>query len=76
MNFIGTQAVISLFSHVFFILLAFWGLKGLLIEKWIKKNHIAQARVLYLFLSITIGYTVSSFVLEFILQSRNLIFLF
>ncbi|MCA9765447.1 MAG: DUF1146 family protein [Carnobacterium sp.] len=76
MNFLGTQALISLISHVLFIVLTFWALKGLLIEKWIKKNHIQQARLLYLFFSIAIGYLVSSFFIEFILMSRNLIFLF
>ncbi|SEK45265.1 conserved hypothetical integral membrane protein [Carnobacterium iners] len=76
MNFLGTQALISLISHILFIVVTFWSLKGLLIEKWIKKNHIQQARLLYLFLSIAIGYLVSSFFIEFILMSRNLIFLF
>lgn len=76
MNFIGIQALISLISHIIFTLLTFWGLKGLMIEKWIKKNHVSQARLLYLFLSIAIGYLVSSFFIEFILMSRNLVFLF
>ena len=76
MNFIGTQALISLISHITFTLIAFWALKGLMIEKWIKKNHVKQARLLYLFLSIAIGYLVSSFMIEFILLSKNLAFLF
>lgn len=76
MSFIGIQALISIVSHIFFILVSFWALKALMIEKWIKKNHIGQAKLIYLFLSITIGYTVSSFMIEFILMSRNLIFLF
>lgn len=76
MNFIGTQALISLISHITFTLITFWALKGLMIEKWIKKNHVKQARLLYLFLSIAIGYLVSSFMIEFILLSKNLAFLF
>ena len=76
MNYIGTQALISLISHMAFTLITFWALKGLMIEKWIKKNHVKQARLLYLFLSIAIGYLVSSFMIEFIVLSKNLLFLF
>lgn len=76
MNVIGLQAILGIVSHMFFILLTFWSLKGLRMENWLKKNHIGQARVLYLFLSIAIGYQVSSFFMEFILISQNLIFLF
>ncbi|WP_041556478.1 DUF1146 family protein [Carnobacterium sp. 17-4] len=76
MNFLGVQALITIVSHLFFVLLTFWALKGIRIEKLIKKNNIGQARVLYLFVSITIGYTVSTFFIEFLLTSQNLIFLF
>ena len=76
MNFLGVQSLIAIISHLFFILLTFWALKGIRIENMIKKNNIGQARVLYLFVSITIGYTVSTFFIEFILSSQNLIFLF
>ncbi|MER2175925.1 MAG: DUF1146 family protein [Carnobacterium sp.] len=76
MNFLGVQALITILSHLFFVLLTFWALKGMRIEKLIKKNSIGQARVLYLFISITIGYTVSMFFMDFLLTSQNLIFLF
>lgn len=76
MNFLGIQSLITIVSHLFFILLTFWALKGIRIDKIIKKNNIKQARVIYLFVSITIGYTVSTFFINFILSSQNLIFLF
>ncbi|SIO22437.1 conserved hypothetical integral membrane protein [Carnobacterium alterfunditum] len=76
MNFLGMQSLITIVSHMFFILLSFWALKGIRIEKFIKKNNIGQARVLYLFISITVGYTVSTFFIDLILNSQNLIFLF
>jgi len=76
MNFLGVQSLIAIISHLFFILLTFWALKGVRIENMMKKNNIGQARVLYLFVSIAIGYTVSTFFIEFILYSQNLIFLF
>lgn len=70
------QALVTVVSHLFFVLLTFWALKGIRIEKLLKKNNIGQARVLYLFVSITIGYTVSTFFMDFLLTSQNLIFLF
>lgn len=76
MNFLGLQSLITIVSHMFFILLSFWAFKGIRIENLIKKNNIAQARVLYLFVSITVGYTVSTFFMDLILNSQNLIFLF
>ncbi len=76
MNFLGMQSLITIVSQLFFILLSFWALKGVRIEKMIKKNNIGQARVLYLFVSITIGYAVSTFFMDLILNSKNLIFLF
>ncbi|KRN57338.1 hypothetical protein IV74_GL000320 [Carnobacterium divergens DSM 20623] len=75
MNLLGVQAIIGIATNIFFIMVSFWALKGLRIESWIKKNHVAQARILYVFFSITIGYTVSNFVLEFLNLSKNLIFL-
>ncbi|WP_285439389.1 DUF1146 family protein [Carnobacterium sp. ISL-102] len=70
------QSLVTIVSHMFFILLSFWALKGIRIEKFIKKNNIGQARVLYLFIAITVGYTVSTFFIGLILNSQNLIFLF
>lgn len=76
MNFIGIQAIATLISHIFFILVAFWALQAIRVEKIIRKYHIMQARILYLLISIAIGYAASSFFIEFILSSQNLIFLF
>lgn len=76
MNFIGIQAAGTLISHIVFILLAFWALQAVRVEKIIRKYHVSQAKVLYLLVSITIGYLVSTFFIEFILSSQNLLFLF
>lgn len=76
MNFIGVHSFLQLVSHMFFVLMTFWALKGFRTDLWLKKNHISQGRLLYLFVSISIGYTVSSFVMEFILSSQNLFYLF
>ncbi|WP_220727414.1 DUF1146 family protein [Marinilactibacillus psychrotolerans] len=73
MTFIGIQSLITIISHITFILITFWALQGLRTDSLIKKYHIQQAKILYIFLSIAIGYTVSSF---FILSSQNLVQLF
>lgn len=76
MTHMGIQSLIVLVSHVFFIGMTFWALQALRTDTWIRKYHIHQARLLYIFVSIAIGYSVSSFFIEFILASQNLIFLF
>lgn len=76
MDFFGIQAAATLLTHLFFVLLTFWALQAVRVEKIIRKYHISQARVLYLLISIAIGYQVSSFFIEFIIASQNLIFLF
>ncbi|WP_028273496.1 DUF1146 family protein [Atopococcus tabaci] len=76
MTYIGVQSVIELMSHFFFIFMTFWAMKGLRTDVWLKKNHIPQGRILYLFISIAMGYTVSNFFIDLILSSQNLLYLF
>ncbi|WP_232222959.1 DUF1146 family protein [Jeotgalibaca sp. PTS2502] len=47
-------------------------MKAVRIESWIRKNHVPEARVLYVLLSIALGYTCSSFFLDFLQVSRSL----
>lgn len=75
MDYLLSFSLLKLLSHMVFVLFAFWALKALRIEKWIRKGHIREARLLYFFLAIALGYTVSSFFLEFIEISRNVGFL-
>ncbi|MEG1045228.1 MULTISPECIES: DUF1146 family protein [Carnobacterium] len=75
MSFLGVQSLLGIVSHIIFIMMSFWALRGIRIENWIKKGYERQARVLYVFLSIVIGYTVSSFFLEFISLSKSLPYL-
>ncbi|AZP03249.1 DUF1146 family protein [Jeotgalibaca ciconiae] len=72
MNGLFMFGLLKLISHMLFIFLSFWALKAVRIEKWIRKNHIPEARILYVFLSIALGYLVSSFFLDFLEVSRNL----
>ncbi|MDZ7834502.1 MAG: DUF1146 family protein [Alkalibacterium sp.] len=75
MPLVMLQSVVDLISHVFFILVAFWALQAFKTDVVIKKNHIPQARTLYILISIALGYTTSNFFLEFILSIQNLFFL-
>jgi uncharacterized integral membrane protein (TIGR02327 family) len=72
----GTQAVLSILVNLFFIGMTFWILQAVHIDKIIKKNRIVQARLLYIFLSVAIGYSVSNFFLDYLLWSQRLHFLF
>lgn len=70
------QPLLAIISHVFFIGVSFYALQALMLDKIIKKNHVFQAQILYIFLSIIIGATVSNFFLELSYWSRRLPFLF
>ncbi|QEA32157.1 DUF1146 family protein [Secundilactobacillus malefermentans] len=74
MKSIGTQSLINLISHLAFILIAFWSIQGLHIERRMQL-YPSQAKVLIVMLSVTIGYTCSSFFLNFIDNVQNLTFL-
>lgn len=72
----GQQALISIISHLVFIIIAWWALQSLNIEKLIKANRVAQARLLYVLLAIVIGSTVSNFFLDYLHWSQQLPLIF
>nr|WP_204553678.1 DUF1146 family protein [Bacillus ectoiniformans] len=72
----GQQALFSMVSHLFFIGLTFWSLQALRYEQVLKANHIVQARLLFILLSLAIGSTVSNFFLDYFVWSRQLPLLF
>lgn len=76
MTYMGVQSLITLMSHVFFVCLTFWALQSLRTDKWFRKYSNTQARLLYVLISVAVGYTVSSFFMEFVLHSQNLMHLF
>ena len=73
---IGQQALISIFSHIFFTGVSFYALRAVMFEKWIRKHNVLQAQILYIFLSIALGTTVSTFFLNISSWSRQLPYLF
>ncbi|PKR77756.1 hypothetical protein CEY16_07440 [Halalkalibacillus sediminis] len=72
---VAVDAMVSIISHLIFIILAWKGLEALHFEKLIAKNKVVESRILYIMLSITIGTTVSNFFLDFINWSRQLTYL-
>lgn len=72
----GDQALISIISHLVFIAVAWWALQSINFEKLLRGNHVFQARVLFILLSIFIGSTVSNFFLDYLLWSQQLPMLF
>lgn len=60
----GIQAIITLISYLFFILLAFWCIQAIPFHKFMGRFE-SQAKMLIVLLSIALGYTVASFFLRF-----------
>lgn len=72
MQFFGIDAMLRIVSHLLFIYLSFWALQSLKLEHFFKNYRPAQVRLTIIFLSIVMGYMVSSFVLEIVALCRNL----
>jgi uncharacterized integral membrane protein (TIGR02327 family) len=68
----GEVALLSIFSHLVFIALAWWALQSIRLDKLLKPNHVFQARLLYILLAIIVGSSVSNFFLDYLSWSRQL----
>lgn len=68
----GQIALLSIFSHLVFIALAWWALQSIRLDQLLKPNHVFQARLLYILLAIMIGSSVSNFFLDYLSWSRQL----
>jgi uncharacterized integral membrane protein (TIGR02327 family) len=72
----GGFALTSILTHLIFIALAWWALQALQFDKLLRANHVLQARVLYILLSIALGSTVSNFFLDYLQWSQQLPMIF
>lgn len=72
----GQQALLSIISHLFFIVLTFWALGALNFEKLLKPNRVIQARLLYVLITVAIGSAISNFFLDYLLWSKQIPLLF
>lgn len=73
---IGSMAIVSMISHVIFIYITWMAMQGINFEPLVRKNHVVEARIIIIFITIVIGSSVSRFVLEIIQWSQDLIYLF
>ncbi|EKM3849171.1 DUF1146 domain-containing protein [Listeria monocytogenes] len=65
-NIIMESPYVIIISHLLFIVITFWALQAINYEKFIKKNHVTQARLLFVIISIVLGYTLSNFFLDYL----------
>lgn len=70
----GIDAIVRIVSHLAFVYLVFWSLQSIRLEQFFKKDFYGQIRMLLVFISIGLGYMVSTFFLEFLTIFRNLLF--
>ncbi|MBT2657871.1 DUF1146 domain-containing protein [Bacillus sp. ISL-18] len=68
----GQIALVSILSHLIFIVIAWYALQAIRLEKLLKQNHVVQARLLYILLAIMIGSSVSNFFLDYLQWSKQL----
>ncbi len=73
---LGTQALINIASHFIFIFITWQVLQSVRLDELFKKNRIAEARIVIIFLTITIGSTVSHFFIDLINWSQQISYLF
>lgn len=76
MQSIGYTSIVSIFSHILFIYLTWKVMIAVNVEPFIRKNHVTEARLLLILVTIAIGSSVSRFVLDIIQWSQNLQYLF
>jgi uncharacterized integral membrane protein (TIGR02327 family) len=72
----GQEALLSILSHLVFIAVSWWALQSINFEKVLRKNRVAQARLLYVLLSIAIGSIISNFFLDYLFWSKQIPLLF
>lgn len=72
---IGINSLLSIVSHLVFIGLTWWALQALDYERFLRKNRVAQARLLYLLIAIAIGSTVSNFFLDYLFWMQQIPYL-
>ncbi|MGX7244792.1 DUF1146 family protein [Enterococcus quebecensis] len=76
MQFFGIDAVVRIISHIMFIYVSFWAMQSIRVEQFFKAHQTSQVRLLIVLFSIVIGFTASSFFLEFIALCRNVFIVF
>ena len=66
------HAIISIIIYLIAIGLSFQAMNAVQLEKIIRKGHVFETQLLYLFLAIALGFLVGNFVITFIDTSMQL----
>lgn len=56
--------------YILVTILTIWAMSGINFEKFLKKNRIYEARVLYLLISMALSYLVVNFLYDFFINSK------
>ena len=73
---LGSQALIGIISHLFFIVISFIAIQAFRVDQLFKKGHVFQIQLVYILISIVIGTTVSNFILDISTWSKQIQYLF
>jgi len=68
----GQQALLSIIIYIICIAVSWWALQSLNFDKFLRKNRVFQARVLYVLLAIIMGSLVGEFLLNYLIWSQQL----
>ena len=73
---LGVHAIISIIIYLIAIGLSFQAVKAIQLDKIIRKGHVFEMQLLYLFIAIGLGFLVGNVVITFIDTSMQLSNLF
>lgn len=76
MQELAKQALLSMISHIIFIIITWQVIQSIRLDPIFKKNRTFEAKLLIIFITIAIGTTVSNFVLDFLNWTNQITFLF
>lgn len=73
---LAMQSIVAIAVHLFFIVIAFYGLQSVRLEQVFKKGHVFQVQIMMILLSLVIGTTAGNFFLQLMNWSSQLQYLF
>lgn len=76
MEAFGQMALLSIIIQLFFIAVTWWALQALHFDKLLRANRVAQARILYVLMTIAIGSAVGNFAIDYVEWARRLPYMF
>ncbi|WP_182199853.1 DUF1146 family protein [Paraliobacillus salinarum] len=76
MQELAKQALLSMISHIIFIIITWQVIQSIRLDPIFKKSRTFEAKLLIIFVTIAIGTTVSNFVLDFLNWTNQITFLF